>query len=539
MAKSAAKVRRIGRGYADLRDHIEALERAGLLVRVRRLINKDTEMHPLVRWQYRGGLPEKDWRGFLFENVTGVKGKHYDIPVAVGVMAGSKYIVAVGLDCDADGIADKWQKAFRSPIEPMMVKNGPVHQVVLTGADVKRSGGLDQFPVPISTPGFDGAPFITAGHWITKDPDTGIRNVGNYRGHLKAKDRLGIFPGPGQHVLAHWQKCKAKGIPLQAAVVVGPPPVVSYAAVQKVPYGVDELAVAGGLVDEPIRLVKCKTVDIEVPADAEIVIEGILATDTVEPEGPFGESHGYMHPRMMNPFMQVTAITRKKNPILVSWTSQVTPSESSIIKRVGYEPLFLKHLKGELGIKSVVKVALHEPLTNLRKVIVVQLKNPTEAETWRALMGAATFHPAVGKFLVAVDEDIDPWDMDMVMWAISYRSMPDKDVQILKGRERGHGPPFSRDDEPVETRQADESALLINAILRDKFPPVSLPKKEYMEGARKIWEELGLPRLAPKNPWHGYPLGDWDDELEEEARLAVKGDYLINGEKLKGQRRKI
>ena len=539
MAKSAAKVRRIGRGYADLRDHIEALERAGLLVRVRRLINKDTEMHPLVRWQYRGGLPEKDWRGFLFENVTGVKGKHYDIPVAVGVMAGSKYIVAVGLDCDADGIADKWQKAFRSPIEPMMVKNGPVHQVVLTGADVKRSGGLDQFPVPISTPGFDGAPFITAGHWITKDPDTGIRNVGNYRGHLKAKDRLGIFPGPGQHVLAHWQKCKAKGIPLQAAVVVGPPPVVSYAAVQKVPYGVDELAVAGGLVDEPIRLVKCKTVDIEVPADAEIVIEGVLATDTVEPEGPFGESHGYMHPRMMNPFMQVTAITRKKNPILVSWTSQVTPSESSIIKRVGYEPLFLKHLKGELGIKSVVKVALHEPLTNLRKVIVVQLKNPTEAETWRALMGAATFHPAVGKFLVAVDEDIDPWDMDMVMWAISYRSMPDKDVQILKGRERGHGPPFSRDDEPVETRQADESALLINAILRDKFPPVSLPKKEYMEGARKIWEELGLPRLAPKNPWHGYPLGDWDDELEEEARLAVKGDYLINGEKLKGQRKKI
>src|ERR1041385_6352213 len=373
MAKSAAKVRRIGRGYADLRDHIEALERAGLLVRVRRLINKDTEMHPLVRWQYRGGLPEKDWRGFLFENVTGVKGKHYDIPVAVGVMAGSKYIVAVGLDCDADGIADKWQKAFRSPIEPMMVKNGPVHQVVLTGADVKRSGGLDcdadgiadkwqkafrspiepmmvkngpvhqvvltgadvkrsggldQFPVPISTPGFDGAPFITAGHWITKDPDTGIRNVGNYRGHLKAKDRLGIFPGPGQHVLAHWQKCKAKGIPLQAAVVVGPPPVVSYAAAQKVPYGVDEPAVAGAPWAEPIRLVKCKPVDIEVPADAEIVIEGVLATDTVEPEGPFGESHGYMHPRMMNPFMQVTAITRKKNPILVSWTSQVTPSES-------------------------------------------------------------------------------------------------------------------------------------------------------------------------------------------------------------------
>ena len=107
MVKSMAKVRkpergyadlRDHRGYADLRDHIDALERAGLLVRVKREINKDTEMHPLVRWQYRGGLPEKDWRGFLFERVTGAKGRRYDIPVAVGVMAGSKYIVAVGLD---------------------------------------------------------------------------------------------------------------------------------------------------------------------------------------------------------------------------------------------------------------------------------------------------------------------------------------------------------------------------------------------------------------------------------------------------------
>ena len=242
---------------------------------------------------------------------------------------------------------------------------------------------------------------------------------------------------------------------------------------------------------------------------------------------------------MMNPFMEITCITRKKNPILVSWTSQITPSESSIIKRVGYELLFLKFLKADLGIKSVVRVAMHEPLTNLRKVIVVQMKKPTEAGTWRALTGAATFHPGVGKFLVAVDEDIDPWDMDMVMWAISYRSQPHKDTQILRGREAGHGPPFGRDDQPVETRPAEESALLINAILREKFPPVSLPKKEYMENAKKIWEELGLTRLSPKSPWYGYPLGDWDDELDEEARLAVEGDYLKNGEKLKGLRKKV
>jgi UbiD family decarboxylase len=539
MAKTAPRVKKIERGYADLPEHMAALERAGLLVRVKREINKDTEMHPLVRWQYRGGLREEEWRGFLFEQVTDAKGRRYDIPVAVGVMAGSKYICAVGLDCRPEELWLKWDEAFRRPIEPIMVEKGLVQEIIQKGEELKRAGGLLQFPIPISTPGFDGAPFITAGHWVTKDPETTIRNVGNYRGHIKAMDRVGIFPGPGQHVLAHWHKCKERKIPLEAAIVVGPPPVVSYAAVQKVPYGVDELAVAGGLAGEPIRLVKCQTVDLEVPAEAEIVIEGRLSTEYVEPEGPFGESHGYMHPRMMNPFMEVTCITRKKNPILVSWTSQVTPSESSIIKRVGYEPLFLRFLKNELGIKSVLRVAMHEPLTNLRKVIVVQLKKPTEAETWRALMGAATFHPGVGKFLVAVDEDIDPWDMDMIMWAISYRSMPDKDVQILKGRERGHGPPFGRDDQPVETRTADESALLINAILRNSFPPVSLPKREYMEEAKKIWEELGLPPLAPKPPWYGYSLGDWDEELEEEAQLAVRGDFLVNGERLRSRRKKV
>src|SRR5258706_4920298 len=130
MAKSAARMKKLERGYADLRDHIEALERAGLLVRVRREINKDTEMHPLVRWQYRGGLPEKDWRGFLFENVTGAKGRRFDIPVAVGVMAGSKYIVAVGLGCEPDEVPDRWHKAVSTPIEPVVVKRRPVYGII-------------------------------------------------------------------------------------------------------------------------------------------------------------------------------------------------------------------------------------------------------------------------------------------------------------------------------------------------------------------------------------------------------------------------
>ena len=100
------------------------------------------------------------------------------------------------------------------------------------------------------------------------------------------------------------------------------------------------MAIAGGLAGQPIEVVKCKTVDLVVPADAELVIEGKISTEYIEPEGPFGESHGYMHPRQLNPFMDVTAITHRKDMILISWVSQVTPSESSIIKKMAYEASF-------------------------------------------------------------------------------------------------------------------------------------------------------------------------------------------------------
>ena len=173
---------------------------------------------------------------------------------------------------------------------------------------------------------------------------------------------------------------------------------------------------------------------------------------------------------------------------------------------------------------------MHEPLTNLRKVIIIQMKDPPQEEVWRALYAAMTYNPGVGKIIIAVDEDIDPENLDAVFWAMAYRMKPDQDVAIIKNRSKGHAPPFELSgriiDEPID------SAMLINATLREPFPPVSLPKREYMERAREIWEELGLPKLTPENPWFGYSLGQWTDELEEEARLAVMGRYYETGEKL-------
>lgn len=528
------------RRYHNLSEHLKYLEEKGLLIRVKKEIVKETELHPLVRWQYRGGIPEPERKAFLFENVTDVKGKKYSIPVAVAALAGNPDIYAAGLQCRLDEVGAVWKRAMSAPIAPTLVEQGAVQDVVYMGGDLTREGGgFDMFPVPISTPGFDNAPYTTCTHWITKDPDTGVQNMGNYRGHIKGRNKIGVFPcGLGQDIFVHWQKCKERGIPLEAALVVGAPPVVSYAAVQKVPYGLDELAVAGGLAGESLEVVKCKTVDLVVPAEAEIVFEGKIRTDVMEPEGPFGESHGYMHPRQLNPFMEITCITHRAKPTWVSFISQVTPSESSVIKKVGYEPLFLDHLKNALSIKSVVRVAMHEPLTNLRKVVVIQMKKPKEVDVWRALHAAAIYNQGVGKIVIAVDEDIDPENMDSVMWAMSYRMKPHQDVDIVRGMVKGHAPPFSgasdSKDVAIHADPANESSLLINAILKEPFPPVSLPKQEYMERAKEIWEELGLPPITPQAPWYGYSLGQWDAELEHEADLAVRGEHYTTGDKLAG-----
>ncbi len=531
--------------YPDLHQHIKNLEACGYLRRIPQPINKDTEMHPLVRWQYRGGIPEEERKAWLFEHVVDAKGRKYNFPVVVGALAANKAVYYLGMGCkDQAEVEAKWQRALSKPIPPVVVASAPCQEEVHTGDDLKKEGlGLDELPVPISTPGFDNGPYTTCSHWISKDLETGIQNIGNYRGEFKARDRAGVFPsGLGQDIYIHWKKAQAKGQHLPAALVVGAPPYVSYAAVQKVKYGLDEMAVAGGLAGEPIRVVKCKTIDLYVPAEAEFVIEGYLNTEYVEPEGPFGESHGYMHPRQMNPFLEVTAVTHRKDAVLVSWISQVTPSESSVVKKTSYEMLFLQHLRDECRLKSVVRVEMHEPLTNLRKLIILQMRKPTEAEVWRALYAASSFHPGVGKIVIAVDEDIDPADEAAVFWAMCYRMKPHKDVQIVAGMEKGHAPPFNYKDEEEGTDvvayhyPADDSGLLCNAILKEPFPPISLPKKEYMEHAKELWEELGLPKLNPKMPWYGYSLGQWDEELEEEAKLAVQGRHYETGEKLKSRR---
>ena len=520
--------------YRDLREFITALEDHGKLLRITREINKDTELHPLVRWQFRG-LKEEDRKAFLFENVTDAKRRKYSSPVLVGGLAGSSAIYCLGLKCQAEEVADRWLYAMDHLLEPEIVSHGPVMEEIHKGNDLLRQGGFNEFPVPISTPGFDNGPYITAGHWITKDPDTGKRNVGNYRGLIKGPGRSGIMSGTPQDLSRHWEKCRQKGIPLEVAVAVGTVPAVSYTATQKVPPTMDELALAGGLVGEPISLVKCQTVDIEVPATAEIVFEGIIPTDYLEEEGPFGESMGYVDPRTLSPAFELTCVMHRKNPIWVSIISQVTPSESSKIKAMGMATLIHRSLR-QKGFSSVLEVSLMEPLVNLRPYVVLRMKKRDDQDPWKAMDALLEYGDRVGKLVIAVDEDINPHDPIAVTWAITHRSQPHKDIKVVKNRPFGATPIGMVATHPSSRYENMESSLLIDATRKADFPPVSLPKREYMERAKEIWEELGLPKLEPQEPWHGYFLGLWPEELEEEARLAAQGEYDKIGELLKSTR---
>ena len=520
--------------YPDLHAHVIELYRKGLLVVVDEPINKDTEMHPLVRWQYRGGIPEKDRKAFLFTNATDSKGRKYDASVLVAGLAATPDVYRVGFGKPLDKIGETWINAISNPIEPKVVSEAPCQEIVTEGDALDQPGAaLDGIPVPISTPGWDNAPYLSAGHYITKDPDTGVQNIGNYRGQLKSPRRLGMNPSVELRagIYAHWLKYKKLGKPMPCAVVLGCPPAVSYTSVQKLAEGVDEMAVAGGLAGAPINVIKAKTVDLMVPAEAEIIIEGFIDTQMLEPEAPFGESHGYVNLQEYNAFMDISAITRRKNPIIPSFISQVTPSESSVIRKAAMEPVYLNHLRHALGIRGVKRVSMHEPLTSLYAVIAIVFeRNVLETEVWRALYAASTLHRFAGKWVIAIDEDIDPENADALFWAMSYRCQPQHDMKVLDRKDAGHGPRGPRDN-------GESASVLINALLKGDFAPVALPKREFMENAKAIWERLGLPALKPETPWHGYDLGVWPDNLARQAEMATRSEYFDFSDELIAGRR--
>jgi 4-hydroxy-3-polyprenylbenzoate decarboxylase len=303
----------------------------------------------------------------------------------------------------------------------------------------------------------------------------------------------------------------------------------------KIPYGVDEFSVAGGIAGGPVELVKCKTVDLEVPAAAEIVIEAEASTDFLEPGNAFGEYTGYMATDVVpRPVFHVTCITHREDAILPHIISQFPPSESSIMRKIGYENVYLKFLKHDCNNPNVLDVGLME--MSQARFIVVKMKKTHPAQPWQALYAATAFDPQYGKIVVTVDEDIDPRDPDGLIWALSFAMQPHRDIRIVRGKYPELDVSAFRQDASRQEKDfpGDEGsgAILIDATRKFPYPPKSLPKKEYMEAALKIWKEEGLPELQLKDPWYGEELGFWPAEYRDDAEKIVKGEQYLVGKRL-------
>ena len=272
--------------YSDFQDYLARLEKSGKLHWIEQQVDPVWEVSAITRHVFdRYGWNERPALGFRHVGDSA-------FPLVIGVIGGSPQIYALALSTTVEEISTIWQRAQRHPIEPISVSSGACKEILSRGAEVD----IGILPQVIWTPTQDPGPYITAPLVVTKDPETGRRNVGTYRLQMKGPQRLGLYVGGAQHAARHIRQYDARKENMPVAIAVGVDPTIVLASITKFTYGTDEFAVAGGLRGEAVPLVRCETVDLEVPAHAEIVLEGIIRAGYREPEGPFGEFSGYMSP---------------------------------------------------------------------------------------------------------------------------------------------------------------------------------------------------------------------------------------------------
>ena len=531
--------------YRDVRDYLTVLEQRKLLRRVTRKTNKDTEVMPIVRWQFRG-LEAEQRTGWLFENITDSRGRSFDGSIAVAIVGASPqvYATAMGVDSPAK-IGAKWKEVQQNPIPPVTVSaaDAPVKEVIIKGADLLKTGGIDALPVPVVNPGTDSSAYFSAPVWISKDPETGVYNAGTYRVMLKAADRTGVLIMSGQDERGYWDKYRRLGKPMPAVMILTPPPSLALCSVDKL--DISEYDAAGALNGAPLELVKAETVDLLIPARAEIAVEGHIRTDLLEMEGPFGEFGGYVGAEDYQMIFEVTAITHRKKPIFQAFISEMPPSESSCLRKFGWEGFLEEELR--LKAPNMRKVTIPE-ISGSAEVAIISFSNPVPGEVWNALRAAASSRNiAWVKWLIAIDDDIDPEDLQSVLWALSWRVQPHTDVQIQRGRNTDLDPSGAPVEASFTNRTYPDglggSQILVNATRNWAYPPVALPTKEFMDNAKKIWEQelkdLNLPKLTPHMPWHGYTLGYWPDSWDRVSKRAVQGQYLETGKEYEKIRTKV
>jgi 2,5-furandicarboxylate decarboxylase 1 len=393
--------------FNDLREFIGFLESKGELIRTKKPVDVKYEISAYIR-------KTSDVQGpaLLFDNV-----KEFTIPVLGGAFATRKRAL-LALETSNEDYVNKFHDALDHLVAPKLTGNAPCKDVIIKGQDVD----LNKLPVPIFSEK-DPAPFITLGLCISRDPKSGGKNTSIYRLQLKGRNRLGIM---AQHLVRQLMEAESIGEGLPIAIAIGTDPVLPLATQWMAPYGTDELALAGSLRGAPVELVKAETVDLEVPATAEIIIEGMVLPNVREDEGPFGEVSGYYTPSIPKPVIEVSAITHRRNPIYQAALTGMPTTENHILKQLPLEASYYWQLKKEFpGVTAV-----HFPAAGtVGMTCVIAMKQAYECEARNLI--AAMIGTRRNKITVVVDDDIDITDMEKVWWAITTRTQADEDVIIF------------------------------------------------------------------------------------------------------------
>ncbi|PYM18911.1 MAG: UbiD family decarboxylase [Candidatus Rokuibacteriota bacterium] len=389
-----------------MRDYMAKLRARGDLLEVRRPVQARHELAAVTQAaQRRFGKP------ILFHEVSGTK-----LPVLTNVY-GSRERLAEILGIAPSDFCRRWNE-LASVAAPAA---GPLKREVPMPRDLVDAR-LSDLPL-LTYAERDAAPYFTSAIFLAREPETGVPNLSFHRSMYVSDSELRVRLAPRHHLTLYHEKAEAKGRPLEAAMLLGPPPQVFLAAAAPVPYDVDELEVAARLAGQPLDMRPCKHINLEVPATTEIVIEGRFLPNVRRPEGPFGEFMGYYVPVGDNAVFEVLGVSMRPDAIfhsiLCGSPEEVLTLELSVAANV-YQRVSAV-LPGILDV-TCQPFVLHT---------VVKIRQQYEGHARQVLMAVFGAEPTWAKTCTVVDEDVNIYDMNDVMWAVLTRSRPDRDVMIL------------------------------------------------------------------------------------------------------------
>lgn len=421
-----------GLAYPDLRAFIDKLDKQGLLKKITAEVDAHLEITEIT-----DRVSKQNGPALLFENVKG-----YNMPVLTNAF-GSLSRMQLALEVDSlDQIGDELTKIIQPPelpatlmdklrtlpklaqlasFLPKHVRTGPCKEVV-----IKDKPSLAQLPVLYCWPE-DGGPFITLPLVFTKDPVTGRRNVGMYRMQVFDHQTTGMHWHIHKDAAEHYRK---KGGQMPVAIAIGADPATIYAATAPMPHGIDEILLAGFLRKEPVELVKCETVDLEVPARAEIILEGYVDPAETRLEGPFGDHTGYYSLADQYPVFHLTCVTQRKNPVYPATIVGRPPMEDAYLGKATeriFLPLMRMQLPEVVDMNMPPEGVFHNcVLVSIRKNYPGQAKKVMCALWGMGLMMLA-------KLIIIVDADVDVQNTSEVMWRVFNNIDPRRDVLIVDG----------------------------------------------------------------------------------------------------------